>query len=409
MHKIFIVTISLLMYFCTMAQITFDAKISDKHMRKVARAGNARAKLSSYKKFHTKDSIKAARQAWKEYKKTNKDSLRSIGKWKEAKAHQNEILLGKCELKDQEKLILDHSSFDLPEDSLDWALQELSRQGDFSEIQEVYEEYAQYDSSFLDRFKKDSVELDSLALSDRFKMKERVESYLPPELVEESKSNITQQLKTGALQPDGSLQQMDPSGVKEFLQNVPTQEFAKSQVSLEKAKRKFKELPSLEKQEDGIKRQSLKGTPLKRRFFLSGNVALQSTDPFVVDSNIQLGFRFNTKLASGIGLVLREQINNRDSLSITGAAHGCSFFVSYDITKGFFVYGEYRAVVNRSLLSELTSHSVWQHAHLIGIGRSFQISKKISLRILLLYDFHHGQNRLSTRPLVPSIGYNFSF
>ncbi|MEM9896463.1 MAG: hypothetical protein AAF789_08840, partial [Bacteroidota bacterium] len=222
MHKILSVIILLLMCFCSQAQIAFDAKISDKHLKKVERTRGARTKLSNYKKFYSKDSIKAAKQAWKVYKKTNKDSLRSIGKWKEAKAHQNEILLGKYELKDSEKLILDHSSFDLPEDSLDWALQELARQGDFSEIQEMYEEYAQYDSSFLDRFKKDSVQLDSLVLSDRFKMKERVESYLPPELAKESNANIAQQLEKGVLNADGSLQQMDQSGVKEFFQNVPT-------------------------------------------------------------------------------------------------------------------------------------------------------------------------------------------
>ena len=341
--------------------------------------------------------------------KTHKDSLKSIGRWKEAKAHQKEILLGEYELRKPKEYVVDYTQFEPPKDSVDWALQELSKRGDYEQVQKIYEAYGQYDSSYLEQFQLDSMKIDSATLVERFKMKERLESYLPPEMAEQSDLKIEQQMIHGELDQFGQIQQIDRSGVSAFFKNISPEEFTKSQISMKTAKAKFSSLPDLSKKQEGIKRKSLKGTPWKKRFFLNGNVAIQSTDPVILDANIQLGYQCTKSLAIGMGLILREQLNNRDSTSLTGDAHGFSSFVNYDITKGFFLYGEYQLMKNRSLFQEAGQPASWQYALLLGAGRKFNVSKKVSLSVSLLYDLNYKNNTLNQRPLVPRIGYQVKF
>ena len=393
-----------------LCQLSFDVNVSEKHLKKVDRAKDARSKLSAYKKLYSKDSLKAAKKAWKTYKKEHKDSLKQVGRWREAKLKQREILLGEWP-PETKKYDLDTLNWPAPRDSLDWAMQELAKRGEFTEIQIIYEAYGQYDSMHWEQYKPDSLNIDSLDLVERFQMKERLQKYLPEELKQESDYTIDQQLQHGAIDEFGNVQSIDRSGVADFFKNVDPKEFSKSQVSLAAAKEKFVELPDLSKEEEGIKRNSLKGEPLKNRIFLNGNVALQSTDPIIIDLNIQLGYRWTKKLSSGIGVILREQFSNdSDSTSsITGDSHGLSFFTNYDIAKGFFLYGEFQAVNSRSLFAESSQASSWEYAVLAGIGRRFQISSKISLSVSLLYDLNYRNNTLNRRPLTPRIGYNISF
>ncbi|SNS77688.1 hypothetical protein SAMN05421640_1194 [Ekhidna lutea] len=390
-------------------QIKFDVKLSEKHLKKVEQSKDARAKLEAYKDFYKKDSIKAAKKAWKSYRHKHRDSLKSVGKWKEARKHQKEILLGKWKKGNKKKLIFDVSGFKAPEDSLDWALQTLAEEGDYKQLQQIYESYGQYDSAFLDHFHPDSILLDTVDLVERFGLKKQVESYLPKELKLQSDKKIEDQLMFNTLDQHGNLKKVDRSGVKKFFKNVDPNEFSKSQLTMKSAKEKFTELPSLEKREEGIKRKSLQGTPMKKRFFLNGNITIQSTDPVILDNNLQIGYQWNKSLSTGMGMILREQLSSRDSASITGDAHGASFFVNYDIMKGFFLYGEYRIVKNKSLFHESRKPKSWQYAVLLGAGRKFKITKKVALSVLLVYDLNHKNNTLNQRPFYPRIGYSVGF
>lgn len=387
------------------AQINFDVKVSDKHLQKVEKSKSVREKLEDYQAFYAKDSIKSAKKAWSTYKKQHKDSLKRAGKWKEVKHHKEAFISGKWKLI-KDTLQVDTTLFEPPRDSMDWALQELAKQGEYQKLQEIYEAYGQYDSSYLNKFQPDSMKLDSSLIADRFDLKKRMESYLPPEMAQESNAKIEDQLTHGALDEYGQIQQVDRSGVTEFFKKIPSEEFVKSQLSLKAAKEKYSTVPNLEKKEEGIKRNSLKGSPLKDRFFLNGNIAVQSTDPIIIDANFQIGYRWNKSLSSGVGLLVREQINNTDSTSLTGDAHGFSFFANYDIIKDFFIYGEYQAVKNKSLFRETTAASNWQYATLLGIGRKFRISAKVGINIMLLYDFNYKNNSLNSRPLMPRVGYH---
>lgn len=388
-------------------QIKFDVKVSDKHLKKVEKSKDASSKLKAYKSYYQKDSIKAAKMAWKEYKLANKDSLKTIGKWKEARAHQKEIFLGKW--KQPKKYFIDQAGFKPPQDSLDWALQEFAKAGDFEHVQRYYEQVGQYDSAHLHHFDLDSMQIDSLDWLERYEMKKRLESYLPEELKLESDKKVENQLLYNELDGYGNIKKVDRSGVSDFFKNVNPDEFTKSQLTIKYAKEKYAQLPNLEKKEEGIKRNSLKGKPLKNRLFLTGNIAVQSTDPLVVDMNIQIGYQWNKKLSSGVGLLLREQLSNRDSTSLTGDAHGFSIFTNYDIMKGFFLYGEYQRVINKPLIGESSKPASWQYSLLLGAGRRFQLGKKVTLSVSLLYDLNYKNNTLNRRPLVPRVGYQVRF
>ena len=393
------------------SQIKFDVNVSDKHLRKVERSKDARSKLKGYKKYYRKDSVKAAKKAWKAYRKEHKDSLKSVGKWKAVKGKKIQFIRGEWDPKPPKQYTVDTTLFEVPKDSMDWAMQELAKEGDFETIRQVYESYGQYDSTYLDRFKMDSVQLSPEELADRFDTKDRLKKYLPEELRQESDLSIDNRMKYGQLDSFGNLQKVDRSGVADFFRNINTQEFARSQVEMKAAKKKYEVLPDLSKEEEGIKRNSLKGTPWKKRLFLNGNVAIQSTSPLILDANIQLGYQWTKKLSSGVGLLYREQFTERDSTAATvsGDSHGLSVFISYDIAKGFFAYSEFQSVVNKPLIGESSASAAWQNAFLAGVGRTFNIGKKVSISTMLLYDFNHNNNTLSRRPWVPRIGYAVRF
>lgn len=401
-------------FICSLAssfgQIKFDVKVSDKHLHKVEKSKDAREKLKAYKKYYVKDSIKAAKKEWKTYKKEKRDSLKAEGLWKEAKENQQKILSNKWERYTNQipEYELDTLAFPDPKDSLDWALQELAKQKNFKELQSIYEQVAQYDSSYLDSFQLDSIKIDTTELLNRFELKERMADYLPEELQEETDLNVADKLKNGFIDEYGGVQLLDQSGVKEFFENVDPEQFAKSQLSLNTLKDKYTKLPDLSKEEEGIKRNSLKGAPLKKRIYVGGNFAVQSTAPVVLDTDIRIGYKLNKKFSVGTGLVLRESFSS-DSLVIAGDAFGYSFFADYSFTQSFFFTAEYQSQKESSAFKESSTPAPWQRAYMAGIGRTFTFSSKVGATVSFLYDFNYKNNNLNVRPLVVRIGYKISF
>jgi len=67
---------------------------------------------------------------------------------------------------------------------------------------------------------------------------------------------------------------------------------------------------------------------------VSSTVAYIDSD--LEDLENELNFK---KFSVGTGLILREQFSSR-STSLTGDAHGYSFFINDDLTDTYFLYGE---------------------------------------------------------------------
>lgn len=396
----------------TSAQIKFDVNVSDKHLQKVKRLKGGEAKLKHYRKFYKKDSIKAARSYWRSYLKENKDSLKRIGEWKTVKTNKEQFLKGHWNLPVALQDSIDISSFPVPKDSLDWAMQELAKQRHFGTLQEVYREYQQYDSAYLDKFHPDSIKINPEQLAERFKIKERLSSYMPKEMVERNDLDFKKKMEFGSINKFGDFEKVDRSGFTQLLNKVTPEQLTTSMSTLKLAKEKPDELLSglgKKKEIKAVEKKSLQGTPFKNRLFLNGNVNIPSTDPFVLDINIQTGYRWTDKLSSGLGFTYREQLGSESSSSLSGDSFGASFFTSYDVRQNFFAYTESQLMVERSLFKEPKSISKNQIAYMVGVGKDIRISKKASVRTLLLYDLNHKRNTINWRPVVLRVGYELRF
>ena len=416
----------------TFAQIKFDVQVSDKHLQKAERAKDVRTKLNTYRKYYHKDSIKAARRAWKDYRNTHRDSLKAIGQWTAAKTDQKGILTGqwdqrKQELEKRQQWIQQARAYQQARiqnirqqdslgtyvpttyDSLDLSLSALAAQGDFEQIQTFYHDYAQYDSSYLAHFHQDSIRLDSTTLVERFRLKEHIRQHLPEELAQQTEHDLSKQIQYGDIGPYGQLQHVDRSGVRDFFKNVSPEEFSKSQLTAHALKKKYLTLPDLEKKEEGIKKKSLEGTPLREHLYWGGEITVPATDPVTLHADLRTGYRFTKTYSAGVGFLYREQFGKPANGNTTGDGYGSTLFTTYKLSHGLFAHTEYQVLNNRSLFHKNTRTTHWQHALLIGGGRFFHFSDKVRGTVTALYDLRHRHNTLSSGPLQVRFGYRVQF
>ena len=200
-----------------------------------------------------------------------------------------------------------------------------------------------------------------------------------------------------------------PDAARELFKKVDPEQFQEAQANIQKLKKKYSELPDTRYPEEGKKRNSLEDVPFKKRIYFGGNISLQSTDPLILSTNLQLGYWINKKWLGGVGLTLREQFSSEDSTSLTtGDGHGYSLFTRYDIPKGFFVWGESEWQIDRTLFGGEQSESKgWQKAYILGVGREFKIGF-VQMMSMIMYDFNYQNNDLNTRPWVFRLGVRFS-
>lgn len=278
-------------------------------------------------------------------------------------------------------------------------------------------------------FNRDSLsfELDSTAVANNRNrgeelLENKAKEYLPGELGQEGQDPLTSLpsnpvdglenpgLETPSVKkpskPNPNL--VKPEVARDLFKKIDPEQFQKVQQDITKLKKKYSSLPDTRFPEEGRKRNSLEDLPFKKRVYLGGQINLASTDPLILDANIQIGYWINKKWLAGTGLIVREQFNDRDSTSLTKNSHGYSFFTRYDIKKGFFLWGESQRQVNRSLLNNESNLPVkWQEAYLLGVGREFKIGP-VRMNSLVMYDFNYQSNTLNNRPWVVRLGFQLS-
>jgi|GEM_PF-4741346 len=370
---------------CSLAafgQIKFQVKLSEKHLQKVERTQDFHKKLKRYKKLIGKEERKA--------RKAYADSLKNVTY--DQMPYDSALIVAH---------LPDSSS---REDSLAWALNALARHHEYGELQTSLQNL-------------DSAELASLAQKELApKVEQLTKEYLPKDLQQTTDFQSLQAEQMGELpfdpiaNPTDQLP-FDPSAspaekIEQLQEKINPQNLAQFQEKLSKLKSKYISIPDLSNPDSGIKRNSLKGHPLKDRIYLGGNVAIQSTDPIILDSDIQLGYKVNRDLAFGAGFKWRESFHAPDTLTgLSKDAHGYSLFVSHQLPRSFFAYAEYGTVCNRSLFGERELKGSWQQEYLVGLGRQFKVTRFLELTVLFLYDFNHRNNTTHPRPFVMRMGY----
>ena len=199
-----------------------------------------------------------------------------------------------------------------------------------------------------------------------------------------------------------------PDQAQALFKKIDPEQFQEAQADIQKLKKKYSELPDTRYPEEGTKRNSLEDKPFKNRLYFGGNLNIPSTDPFILDTNLQLGYWINKKWLGGVGIILREQFSSDSTARVSGDGYGYSFFTRYDIPKGFFAWAEVERQVNRSLFNnEQDNKMSWQSAYLAGIGREFKIGF-VQMMSMILYDFNYRNNDLNGRPIVFKFGVRFS-
>lgn len=381
------------------AQVKVGANATGKHAKAINTAKDAKAQAEARREQlkQVKEQKKAVRKYEKRYKslkkkklKTEKDSLKiEIPVFTE----QDSIALAERVLNEA----------DFPEEYRDLVLRPIS----------------------LDSLDVPSIDSSALSTTERL-LENQAKNYLPDELSQEA-GNPLDALGSNPLEgglntpdigdkPDLSVKKpskpnpnlVKPEAARDLFKKIDPDQFQKIQSDITKLKKKYSSMPDTRFPEEGRKRNSLEDLAIKKRIYLGGTVNATSTDPLILDTNLQLGYWIHKKWMAGVGLTIREQLNNRDSTSLTGDAHGYSLFTRYDVLKQFYFWGEMQRQVNRSLLNnESVMPARWQESYLLGVGREFKIGP-VRMTSLIMYDFNYQSNDLNSRPLVFRLGVQFS-
>lgn len=431
MYRAIIIALFILTGSEATSQLRTNLSLSNKWLDNIEhKSKNARDKIDRYQKAYKKDSIKQAKQTWKEnkdnwrlYKKQNKDSLSDLNRWTLARLMKYQIIVDSTfnPYPQPRQTKYDSLGYPIPLDSIDSIAQMFSQYHYYADAQQMYKQYAIYDSAYLDELK--VMGLDSSTMVHRMEMKQRLHDYIPLPMAQKTDTDVAQGFQTSALDMQGNLPKVDYSGVTDLLGNLDPGEMLKGQSQLEAEKKVFSELPNLDKKEEGVERESMKGTPFIKRIFLNGFLNLSVFDPPVMDVDLQIGYNITKKLSAGGGIFFRENFKDRPTLT-TGDSHGYTGFANYDFLKGFFLYAEYRASISKSIFKkespttnpfqsstneEKDSKPIWEHAPMAGIGRGIKISNSIIITMTVLYDFNWRNNALYSRPFVFRLGYQINW
>ena len=170
---------------------------------------------------------------------------------------------------------------------------------------------------------------------------------------------------------------------------------------------------SSDKELPDFKPNSQKTKSFLKRIQIGVNVQSQkSTSFFPVMSNIGLsiGYKLNDKSILGIGSSLKVGWGSGwNNIKLTYQGLGLRSFLDYKIRKSLFLSGGYELnyMATFHTFQQLKNYSAWQRSGLLGIGKQYQVSKKIKGNMLLLWDFLSYEQIPHTQPIVFRIGYQF--
>ena len=164
------------------------------------------------------------------------------------------------------------------------------------------------------------------------------------------------------------------------------------QKKIGKLKRVYSKVENSNDMSTAIKRNSLKGKPLKDRLFIGGDFQVINLDPFSLDFSPSLGYMFNKNFIMGLGGTYRHTFGEFESrqTAIPENQYAVNAFIRHDVIKGFFAFATYEQS-NRELpdLASDESGSAWIPGFMAGVGKAISVHPRIDTSIMLLYNFLH--------------------
>lgn len=163
-------------------------------------------------------------------------------------------------------------------------------------------------------------------------------------------------------------------------QNTPEVKTAMS--TLNKSKKNVKELLSW-------KNNGMSGKPLGQRLVPGITLQAYNRDVFMIDFGLQLGYRLSGRIRTGFGGVYRIGFDKDYPVFVRGLnVYGGRTYMDFLIKKGIYVHGECELLnATHATTSANATPETKQYvsAGYFGLGKQFNITKKIKGHTLLLY------------------------
>jgi len=165
-------------------------------------------------------------------------------------------------------------------------------------------------------------------------------------------------------------------------QNSEEVKSAMSTLSKSKSKKSIKELLSW-------KNNSMNGKPVGQRLIPGITLQYYNRHVFMMDFGLQLGYRISGRIRAGIGGVYRAGFDNDYPLFVKGMnVYGGRTYADFIIRKGIYIHGEYellKAYDYTATASTAPEIRQYVSAGYFGLGKQFNITKKIKGHTILLY------------------------
>ena len=441
--KYLIAMICLVMTLSLYAQDQYKIPLSEKHKEKIEKIKDPRKKLLKYRKYYSKDSIKYLRQLDKELKRKS-DSVYALMRRLESKKQgvvdklkkyktvpgAENVELPAVTLPEGEvspklgKINVPNSDFsniggELMDRDLPISTNEISRKatnvlnshitdargmvenvkGEITPYQEYYNQYKDYlnnpDSlqAMVEKVAEKELKQTAEKMVENGKGLSEMNEFQKQKGLAEEIRNIPGKYKQ-EMEKYGDRERLVEEGKEKAIEFL-TQHQDKIegiQKKMSKLKRIYSKVENSNDLSTAVKRSSLKGRPVKERFFVATNFQVINLDPFSLDFSPSLGYMFNKKFIVGIGGAYRHTFGKYEPNQATIPEDQYAFngFVQYDVIKGFFAFATYEQS-NRELLDQNTedSNSTWVPGFMAGIGKTVSVHPKINTMIMLLYNFLH--------------------
>ena len=167
---------------------------------------------------------------------------------------------------------------------------------------------------------------------------------------------------------------------EKLTQNTPEVKTAMS--TFNKSRKRVKELLSW-------KNNSMNGKPIGQRLVPGITLQAYNRDVFMIDFGLQLGYRLSGRIRTGVGGIYHAGFDKDYPLFVKGMnVYGGRTYLDFLIKKGIYVHGEYEllnATNTSTTVSATPETKQYVSSGYFGLGKQFNITKKIKGHTLLLY------------------------
>lgn len=188
------------------------------------------------------------------------------------------------------------------------------------------------------------------------------------------------------LKTDGKQKVIDQA-TDQFAKNPETLMAGQAKVS--KLLSKYRMFSDSNDLSDAQKHSSMEGKTFFERLVIGGNFNVVSVKPVSLDLSPELGFRFSSKLFTGIGMNYRYTLGDtiRHSWYVSPRNTGFKVFMNYDIARNFYAYGEWN-ITGVSVGKGEVAQKQWINNYFLGIGRKFLIHPKVYMTATAVYNLN---------------------